>query len=146
IILLRKNGKLRLRVKSPLFETFFKEQAKGEIGPPHRLWGVPLYRTQIDPLIDRELMKFGVGFGLQGFWQNLAHEGLQAPCFNVSFLMAQGLTEGREFSLKDNIPLSLVEGPEFQYTTKLKQGLYHILQTFLMDYEATLTIQSDVKI
>jgi hypothetical protein len=163
-VLSRKNGKIKLKVKSPLFEKYFRDQAKGEVGGIDPLWGVPLYRVEIDPQVDQELAAFGVSFRSlnRTFWRDLSgplnkvdryqpdppgehRNGLTNNIlFNISFLLAEGLGEGLEFSLRQ-LPLSLIEGPGFIYTTTLRRGLYHVVKQFLMDYEATVVIQSDVK-
>ena len=175
-LLSRKNGKLSLKVKSPLFENLFRDQAKGEVTGVDPLWGVPLYKVNIDPGVDAELSLWGVSFRmLDRVWADRgnparaprprAQNPLRAAVaqaepempqidyyggpniqFNISFLLARGLENGMVFPLKDQIPLSLIEGPEFIYVNTLKKGLFHVMKQFLMDYEATIIIQSDVKI
>lgn len=185
-VLSRKNGKLRLKVKSPLFEDFFREQSKGEVGPLDPLWGHRLYKVKIDPQVEQDLSTWGVTFsGVKGLWGGawgeMRVEGslygggevnapanitrarplrlnptpwadtpslgeAQSVLFNVSFLLAQGLGQGLDFDLAGHIPLSLVEGPKFTFTNTLRNGLFQVMKQFIMDFEATIVIQSDVKL
>ena len=180
-VLSRKSGKLKLKVKSPLFEDFFRDQSKGIVTDfLDPVWGVPLYKVAIDPQVDDDLGSWGVSFTkVKGIWSDTRRpegrvpsgaqearrtrtiEALVQPLqppefaysapkpplqFNISFLLAKGLSEGVEFPLQGHIPLSLIEGPDFLYTNTLRNGLFQVMKQFIMDYEATIVIQSDVKL
>jgi hypothetical protein len=153
-VLSRKNGKISLRVRSPLFEAYFREQSKGALTQTSNVWGVPLYNVKIDPQVDNDLSLCGVTFyRIRGLWQainngppRLGPGGAPDILFNVSFLLAKGIEDGLVFNLKDQIPLSLIEGPDFVFANTMRRGLYQITKQFLMDYEATIVMQSDVRL
>jgi hypothetical protein len=144
-VLSKKNGKHKLVVKSPLFENYFKEQSKGEITlHSNSLWGVPQYRFQIDPNVQAELLRLGVQFGeMKTFWQRRNDVlGGGGPYFNISFLSCVGLGQGLSFPIKDMVPLSLLEGPDYVFNNNMKRGLYYLVKQFLQEYEASISFTS----
>jgi hypothetical protein len=154
----RKGGKLSLRAKSPLFEDIFRKLSKGlHSSGSHPLWGVPTYSLSIDPTLENELNYAGCTMrAIDGFWRDNSKAAQQAyggimpgypPYqFNLTFLWAKGLSEGLTFFLRDQIPLSLIEGPSYTFATSLRKGIYTVAKHLAFDFESTVVMQTSTKI
>jgi hypothetical protein len=142
--LVRRSGKLVLKARSPLFERVFKALSKDVISQSN-LWNGLLYTCQIDPNIEQLLNSMGCSLKYSDtFWRQGTHFGV--PTFNLTFLMAKGLSEGLAFPIKDNVPLSLIEGPEFIFANTLRKGIYAVAKNFAVDYEVNVQMLTNTKV
>lgn len=152
----KKRGKLTLRVKSPLFEEAFKISSGGEISPAtDPVWGARPYVLKLDRDAQRRFQEEGIFLaGLDRVWHHAIDGMPNVPTLrretpgivlNFGFLLIPGIKDGMTFPLRDTIPLSLIEGPDYRFTNGLKRGLYTLLKHFVFDYELDIQIKVDQK-
>jgi hypothetical protein len=138
ISLSRKGGVLRLYLKSPLLENYFRVASKGEVTlKADKTFGVPLYRITLDATTESEFLQEAsvILSGGESFFGSVSG-GSTGLWFNLAFLRAVGASEGIYFPIQNIMPLKLVENGSFAKAVRL--GVNKLLKEFIVDFETEL--------